>query len=213
MAFNENTRVKIPAILHLCRLGYSYVSIAKAKIDESTNIFTDIFAESILRINPELNAGDIKNIFDDLSLALDNEDLGKIFYEKITDIYEEFSEEMKVRKKKLLEEFEKLDQKLSNPKELIHFTTKLTANLAPVWDSGDYYEKQIFQNTIFPAGLGYDSKIEHYRTPIVNSVIELILGLSNDLGQQKSRTSQNIQEKSGLVPGAGVEPARFPTGV
>ena len=84
MAFNENTRVKIPAILHLCRLGYSYVSIAKAKIDESTNIFTDIFAESILRINPELNAGDIKNIFDDLSLALDNEDLGKIFYEKIT---------------------------------------------------------------------------------------------------------------------------------
>ena len=84
MAFNENTRVKIPAILHLCRLGYSYVSIAKAKIDESTNIFTDIFAESIMRINPKLNAGDIKNIFDDLSLALDNEDLGKIFYEKIT---------------------------------------------------------------------------------------------------------------------------------
>ena len=23
MSFNENTRVKIPAILHLCRLGYS----------------------------------------------------------------------------------------------------------------------------------------------------------------------------------------------
>jgi hypothetical protein len=24
MAFNEDTRVKIPAILHLCRLGYEY---------------------------------------------------------------------------------------------------------------------------------------------------------------------------------------------
>ena len=26
MAFNENTRVKIPAILQLCRLGYNYIS-------------------------------------------------------------------------------------------------------------------------------------------------------------------------------------------
>jgi len=25
MSFNENTRVKIPAILHLCRLGYDYL--------------------------------------------------------------------------------------------------------------------------------------------------------------------------------------------
>ena len=27
MAFNEDTRVKIPAILHLTRLGYEYVSL------------------------------------------------------------------------------------------------------------------------------------------------------------------------------------------
>ncbi len=54
MSINENTRVKIPAILHLCKLGYEYVSLANAKRDENTNIFTDIFNESILRINPEL---------------------------------------------------------------------------------------------------------------------------------------------------------------
>ena len=109
---------------------------------------------------------------------------------KVTlDIYEEFSEEMKVRKKKLLEEFEKLDQKLSNPKELIHFTTKLTANLAPVWDSGDYYEKQIFQNAIFPAGLGYDSKIEHYRTSEINEVIGYTAQLSKELEQIKDISS------------------------
>ena len=42
MAFNENTRVKIPAILHLCRLGYCYISLGSAKRDESTNIFSDI---------------------------------------------------------------------------------------------------------------------------------------------------------------------------
>ena len=30
MAFNEDTRVKIPAILHLCRLGYKYLSLKGA---------------------------------------------------------------------------------------------------------------------------------------------------------------------------------------
>ena len=51
MAFNENTRVKIPAILHLTQLGYEYVSLKDTKLDADTNIFTDIFTESIRRIN------------------------------------------------------------------------------------------------------------------------------------------------------------------
>ena len=55
MAFNENTRVKIPAILHLCRLGYKYLSLKNARWDESTNIFTDIFRDSIVRINSNLS--------------------------------------------------------------------------------------------------------------------------------------------------------------
>ncbi len=84
MAFNENTRVKIPAILHLCRLGYQYVSLSKSKWDLSTNIFTDIFSESIVRINKELEPGDVKRVFEDVSLALDNEDLGQAFFEMLT---------------------------------------------------------------------------------------------------------------------------------
>ncbi len=84
MAFNENTRVKIPAILHLCRLGYEYISLKDAVSDQNTNIFTDIFSESIIRINDDLEASDVKRIFDDVSLALDNEDLGQKFYEMLT---------------------------------------------------------------------------------------------------------------------------------
>ena len=71
MAFNENTRVKIPAILHLCRLGYSYLTLSKAKWDESTNIFTDIFQDSIVRINKDIDPGDLKKIYEDVSLVLD----------------------------------------------------------------------------------------------------------------------------------------------
>jgi len=84
MAFNENTRVKIPAILHLCRLGYSYLSLAKAKRDENTNIFTDIFEASIIRLNPDLDKDGAKKIFDNVSLALDNEDLGQEFFTMLT---------------------------------------------------------------------------------------------------------------------------------
>lgn len=84
MAFNENTRVKIPAILHLCRLGYNYISLSQAKRDESTNIFTDIFADSILRINPDIDEGDVKRVFENVALALDNEDLGEAFSNMLT---------------------------------------------------------------------------------------------------------------------------------
>jgi len=83
MKFNEDSRVKIPTILHLMRLGYRYLSLKGAKWDESTNIFTDIFNESIQRLNHELDAAEIDRFYDEVSLSLENEDLGKAFYEKL----------------------------------------------------------------------------------------------------------------------------------
>lgn len=83
MAFNENTRVKIPAILHLCRLGYKYISLKEAKWDTETNIFVDIFKEAIGRINPDVSDYEFKRLYDKTSLSLDNEDLGKKFYEML----------------------------------------------------------------------------------------------------------------------------------
>lgn len=84
MQFNENSRVKLPTILHLCRLGYTYLPLSKAKWDKNTNIFTDIFKTNIQRLNPELTESDIQGILDNINLVLDYEDLGKAFYELIT---------------------------------------------------------------------------------------------------------------------------------
>lgn len=81
--FNEDTRVKIPSILHLCRLGYEYLSLKGAKWDLDTNIFTDIFKKSIIRINPDFDEDQTERLLQDTSLLLDNEDLGKAFYEKL----------------------------------------------------------------------------------------------------------------------------------
>lgn len=85
MTHNEDSRVKIPALLHLVRLGYEYLPLHGTKRDETTNIFTDIFAASMARINPELEVGDITRLQEDVSLLLDNEDLGAAFYEKLLD--------------------------------------------------------------------------------------------------------------------------------
>lgn len=83
MKFNEDSRVKIPTILHLVRLGYEYLSLKGQKWDETTNIFTDIFNKNIKRLNPDFNDGDVKRFYDEISLCLENEDLGKVFYEKL----------------------------------------------------------------------------------------------------------------------------------
>jgi type I restriction enzyme R subunit len=43
MIFSEDSRVKIPCILHLVRLGYRYLSLKNAVWDEETNIFPHAF--------------------------------------------------------------------------------------------------------------------------------------------------------------------------
>ncbi len=49
MTFNEDTRVKIPALIHLTRLGFKYFSLKDPdyKIDPDTNIITSEFTKYI----------------------------------------------------------------------------------------------------------------------------------------------------------------------
>lgn len=85
MVFSEDSRVKIPCILHLVRLGYRYLSLKNAVWDEETNIFPELFRSATARINPGLDNDDIKRLLADVKLSLDNEDLGKAFHERLTE--------------------------------------------------------------------------------------------------------------------------------
>ena len=85
MVFSEDSRVKIPCLLHLVRLGYRYLSLKDAVWDIDTNIFPALFNEAIARINPDLNADDATRLLADVKLLLDNEDLGKAFYDRLTE--------------------------------------------------------------------------------------------------------------------------------
>ncbi len=84
MIFNENSRVKIPAILHLMRLGYDYIPQNQQIRREETNIFEDIFVDSLLRINPDTTKEELLRLLDEISLELDYEDLGRKFYQRLT---------------------------------------------------------------------------------------------------------------------------------
>ncbi len=83
MKHNEDSRVKIPTILHLTRLGYEYLSLKDANWEESTNIFPDLFRKGITRINSDIEDHEVTRLLEDTTLALGNEDLGKAFYEML----------------------------------------------------------------------------------------------------------------------------------
>lgn len=86
MARPEDSRVKIPALVHFTRLGYEYMSLKKMvrgkDYDADTNIFYALFQESINRINAtEYSIDEVKKIVEELKIKLSNDDLGKAFFE------------------------------------------------------------------------------------------------------------------------------------
>lgn len=84
MAFNENSRVKIPALLHLIRLGYTYVPLKEQFRRNDTNIFESIFLESLQKVNSDAHIEELKRLLDEISLELDYEDIGEKFYQRLT---------------------------------------------------------------------------------------------------------------------------------
>lgn len=90
--FNEDTRVKIPALVHLTRLGYKYISRpdVRAQADPETNILKDIFTEQILKLNPHIkDKSQVERLLQDIKLELDYDDLGREFFKRLKGINSE----------------------------------------------------------------------------------------------------------------------------
>ncbi|WRC98888.1 type I restriction endonuclease subunit R [Helicobacter pylori] len=79
MPYNEITRVQIPALMHLAKLGYNFISQKdKPNLDTATNILTDSFTQAFERLNPTKNA---QETLAEMKKRLNYDDLGKRFYE------------------------------------------------------------------------------------------------------------------------------------
>lgn len=83
---NEDSRVKLPALLHFKRLGYEYQSKKNTAIDIRNNIFVDVFSDSIKRINnKDYDEKFINNLIKEIATLTDNDkDKGKSFHERLT---------------------------------------------------------------------------------------------------------------------------------
>lgn len=81
--FNENTRVQVPAALHLCKLGYTYLDNIDA-LDTQTNIIVDVFLQSIKRLNPGLSGAEVSSLFSSIISIVNNDDLGREFYQLLS---------------------------------------------------------------------------------------------------------------------------------
>ena len=57
-AFSEDSRVKIPALLHFTRLGYQYRRLKdiRAQLDFETNIDRQVLRDAMNKLNPSLLA-------------------------------------------------------------------------------------------------------------------------------------------------------------
>ena len=81
--FNENTRVQVPAALHLCKLGYTYLDDILA-YDTKTNILVDVFLNAVKRLNPELTSSEVSLLFSKVVNIANNDDLGREFYQLLS---------------------------------------------------------------------------------------------------------------------------------
>lgn len=86
--FNEATRVQMPAMMHLTRLGYSYFGkinedMAGNVYDPDTNILIDVFKQQFEFLNPSAK-GEFGQTFRAIRQELANDDLGKSFYKRLT---------------------------------------------------------------------------------------------------------------------------------
>ena len=81
--FNENTRVQVPAALHLCKLGYTYLDNV-CGYDSKTNILTDIFLNAIKRLNPGTSNSEALLLLAQIINIANNDDLGREFYQLLS---------------------------------------------------------------------------------------------------------------------------------
>ncbi|MFP6148854.1 type I restriction endonuclease [Helicobacter pylori] len=81
MPYNEITSVQIPALMHLAKLGYNFISQKdKPNLDTDTNILIDRFTQAFERLNPNPTKN-AKDTLAEMKKRLNYDDLGKSFYE------------------------------------------------------------------------------------------------------------------------------------
>ena len=108
-------------------------------------------------------------------------------------------------------EIEVLSAKTDSMKTFVDSGLELLTNMDRLFHNGDYDEKRIVAGSIFTQKLIFGN--DDCRTTQVNEVNNVLT--RNSKGSERLKKEKAVKNDSFFVkvPGAGVEPARFPTGV
>lgn len=85
--FSEATRVQMPAMVHLTRIGYTYFGkLSEDKngtvYDGDTNILLPVFEQQFKKLNPG-HEGEFLQVLKDIRKELNDDDLGRGFYNRL----------------------------------------------------------------------------------------------------------------------------------
>ena len=80
----EDLRMKIPALIHLTRLGYRYLPLSDVVRNTDTNILPDVFHCALEKINGRpVPKTDVDALLEDIRASLEKEDLGEAFFSRL----------------------------------------------------------------------------------------------------------------------------------
>ncbi len=107
-----------------------------------------------------------------------------------------------------------LDEKIKldrNIFDVLDESLESLKNLSKLYSEADIEGRHYIIGSIFPEKFVFDGTID--RTAKMNLAFKLIYHINNRLERKRNGVSSKKRTNSIQVPRAGIEPARFPTGV
>lgn len=125
------------------------------------------------------------------------------------ELFEKYMPKFRKEKEEIVNQLENSSFDLSNLEKKVDKVVDMVTNTLETWELGAYSVKQKLQHIVFPDGIHYYRKKDHYRTNRVNTIFDLSLCLSKSYKGNKKGIKDHSVILSPSVAGVGLEPTTF----
>lgn len=184
-----------------------YYSIDPIYINPTVEFLHAAYEQKVERSFDETR--EVKSKITELSRKIETLEERYALGETEQEVYKRVKAKLTDERSNLQGSLKDLSQNLSNPLKAITESVQKLVNLSELWHSRNAQGKLSMQKMVFPEGLLYDRKIEHYRTTKVNEAIKVIDSFTSELDINKKDRSKKFIDLSDSVAGTGLEPVTF----
>ena len=125
------------------------------------------------------------------------------------DVYNLTSSKLKEQLKEVEEGLGKSTENLSNLTNFVDEAIVMVCKLGNIWKNGDFSTCQKVQDLVYQQGVFWQREKKDYLTNSTNNVMKLFDSLSLFCEGGEKEKPDTYEQMSGLVAGAGLEPATF----